>query len=110
MISAVLKGFIHRLKVKFSSKINPDNAPTAYDIWVKGIEKPEYDPDTVRLDLYGSMIHYDEYNKKSPYGWYIGPWIPTLWRGDMQEYEALLPVNMRNREKFEKQYGVKMIV
>lgn len=64
-------------------------------IWHRAIEIPEQDGEKVRKDCAGAIIHWDEYEQDSEYGWTIVPLVPYS-KGGSDCLMSLMPYHVRN--------------
>jgi len=60
---------IHRGKI--------DDIDIKDKLWKKAIEIKDKDPKLIKKDLYGNEIHYNDFGKKTKYGWKIDRITPT---------------------------------
>lgn len=72
-------------------------------IWHRAIEIPGFDPNNVRLDYAGAIIHWDEFEKEGAYGWVISPILPIS-KGGNYGLMSLIPWHHKNAKAKNEDY------
>ncbi|EJW89528.1 HNH nuclease [gut metagenome] len=63
--------------------------------WHRALPIPGQDAARVRKDYAGAIIHWDEYEQDSMFGWTIVPLVPYSKGGD-DNWMSMLPYHMKN--------------
>lgn len=74
-------------------------------LWNKAKKVEGKPPAIWRKDIAGAWIRYDQYGKRTPYGWEVS-YIRPLSRGGNSDVENLLPLHWRNNKYKREDYPV----
>lgn len=64
-------------------------------IWHRAQAIPGFNPDKVRLDYAGAIIHWDEFEKEGAYGWVCLP-VQPISKGGNNDFMSLIPWHHQN--------------
>ncbi|GMV63243.1 MAG: hypothetical protein AMXMBFR74_24110 [Parvibaculum sp.] len=76
----------------------PVDEQTKRAVWNKGIVVPNYDPNSIRKDICGNWMVYDEHGGEGDYGWEIDHIYPRA-RGGGSTLDNLQPLWWRNNRR-----------